>query len=117
MSAKIPYDKRMLQIEELSKNYRNIREFYKYHPYLYKWALRHDVDLKKFFPQKLIHCTYGERMNKGIDCYDAKTMKLHKHYAFIVDAMRDLDLTYHYVYKVLDGEIPSINGYFFVRCN
>ena len=116
MSKKIPYDQRIKQIEELSPNYRNAKEFYKYHPYLYKWALKHNVELRQYFPQHRIHCTYEDRLNKGIDCYVAGTNKLYKHYPFIVDALRDLDLTYHYVYRVLNGEIPSINGYYFVRC-
>ena len=48
--------------------------------------------------------------------YIAKTKKFYKHYAFMIDALRDLDLTYYYVNRVLNGIIPSINGYTFVKC-
>ena len=34
-----------------------------------------------------------------------------------MDALRDLDLTYYYVHKVLNGELDSIEGYTFVKCN
>jgi hypothetical protein len=33
-----------------------------------------------------------------------------------MDALRELDLTYYYVKKVLNGELDSIEGYTFVRC-
>lgn len=113
---KVPFDKRIKDIENLSTCYSNVREFYKYHPYLYKWALKHDVDIKKYFPRKQIHCKYDDRENKGIDCYKYGSKKLYKHYPFIMDALRDLDLTYYYVNKVLNGELNEINGYTFVRC-
>ena len=113
----IPYDKRIKDIETKSKNYQNVREFYLENPYLYSWALKHNVDLKKYFPKKQIRCKFEDRGNKGIDCYIAKTKKLYKHYAFIIDALRDLDLTYYYVHRVLNGDIPSIDGYTFVKCS
>ena len=112
----IPYDKRLKEIEEKSKEYSNIREFSLACPYLYRWSLKHDVDLRKYFPRKKIRCKLEDRGNKGIDCYVVKTKKLYKHYPFIIDALRDLDLTYYYVHRVLIGEIPSIEGYTFVKC-
>ena len=113
---KIPFDKRIKEIEEKSKNYKLIKDFYNDNPYLYRWALKHDVDLKKYFPRKSIRCKLDDRENKGIDCYKAGTNKLYKHYPFIIDALRELDLTYYYVNKVLNGELPFIEGYTFVRC-
>ena len=113
----IPYDKRIKDIEEKTQYYRNIKEFYKYHPYLYKWALKHNVELRKYFPKRQIKCKLDERTNKGIDCYLADTNKFYKHFPFLIDALRELDLTYYYVHKVLNGEIPSIEGYTFVRCD
>lgn len=113
----IPFDKRIKEIEEKTQNYRNVKEFYKYHPYLYRWSLKHNVELKKYFPKKRIQCKYEDRENKGVDCYIAGTNKLFKHYPFIIDALRDLDLTYYYVHKVLNGELDSIEGYTFVKCN
>lgn len=112
----VPYDKRMEDIKNLTQCYANVNEFYKCHPYLYRWALKHDVDVKKYFPKKSIRCNIDDRENKGIDCYNARTRKFHKHYPFVRDALRDLDLTYYYVNRVLNGEIDEINGYFFVRC-
>lgn len=112
----IPYDKRIKDIETKSKGYRNVKEFYKGNPYLYRWAIKHNVDLRKYFPKRKIKCKYEERENKGIDCYIANTNKLYKHYPFIIDALRELDLTYYYVHKVLNGELESIEGYTFVRC-
>lgn len=112
----IPYDKRIKEIEEKTKGCNNIKEFYDAHPYLYRWALKHNVDVKKYLPKRPIKCKLDDRENKGIDCYIAKTKKLYKHYAFIIDALRDLDLTYYYVNRVLNGTIPSIDGYTFVKC-
>lgn len=112
----ITKDTRLKQIEEKSKGCRNIKEFYKNHPYLYRWSLKHNVELGKYFPKRQIQCKYNERVNKGIDCYLAGTKKLYKHYPFIIDALRELDLTYYYVNKVLNGELASIEGYTFIRC-
>lgn len=112
----IPFDKRLKEIEQKSQLYRNVREFYKNHPYLYKWSLKHNIELRKYFPNKKIQCKYEERNNKGVDCYMADTGKLYKHYAFVIDALRDLNLTYYYVHKVLNGELESVNGYFFIKC-
>lgn len=114
---KIPYDKRIRDIEELSKSYQTVKEFYAQHPYLYKWALKHDVDIKKYFPRRRVKCKYDDRENKGIDCYKVGSNKLYKHYPFIMDALRDLDLSYYYVHRVLDGKITSIDGFRFVRCD
>jgi hypothetical protein len=116
MSTKVPYDKRIKEIEEKSHAFSNVREFYIANPYLYRWALKHDVDIKKYFPRKRAHCKFEDRANKGIDCYKTGSNKLYKHYPFIMDALRDLDLTYYYVHKVLNGELSSIEGYTFVRC-
>ena len=113
----VPYDKRIKEIEEKSKSCRNVKEFYHCHPYLYRWSLKHNIELRKYFPRKRIQCKYDERENKGVDCYIAGTNKLYKHYPFIMDALRDLDLTYYYVHKVLNGELESIEGYTFVKCN
>ena len=113
---KIPYDKRIKEIERLSKSYRNIKQFYGENPYLYRWALRHNIDLHKYFPRRKSRCKFEDRGNKGIDCYKVGTNKLYKHYPFIMDALRDLDLTYYYVHRVLNGTIPSIDGYTFVKC-
>lgn len=113
----VPFDKRIKEIETKSKDCVNVRDFYYKHPYLYRWSLKHGIELAKYFPKKKICCKYESRNNKGIDCYIAGTNKLYKHYPFIMDALRDLDLTYYYVHKVLNGEIPSINGYTFVSCD
>lgn len=113
---KIPHDKRIQDIEEKSKKYSSVRSFYIENPYLYKWALKHNVDIKKYFPKRPIRCKIDERTNKGIDCYKVGSNKLYRHYPFVVDALRDLDLTYYYVNRVLNGILPSIGGYFFVRC-
>ena len=75
----VPFDKRIKDIEEKSQYYRNVKEFYKNHPYLYKWSLKHNVDIKKYFPKKRIKCRYEDRQNKGIDCYIAGKNKLYKH--------------------------------------
>lgn len=112
----IPHDKRIKEIEEKIKGYKCVNDFYIAHPYLYRWALKHNVDVKKYLPKKPINCKLDDRANKGIDCYIAKTKKFYKHYAFMIDALRDLDLTYYYVNRVLNGIIPSINGYTFVKC-
>lgn len=112
----VPHDKRIDEIKEKCKGYKNVKDFYKENPYLYRWALKHNVDVKKFLPKRQIKCKLDDRLNKGIDCYVAKTKKLYKHYPFIIDALRDLDLTYYYVKRVLSGEIPSIEGYTFVKC-
>ena len=113
----IAHDKRIKEIEEKIKFCRNIREFYHAHPYLYKWSLKHNIELRNYFPPKQIKCKYNERENKGVDCYLSKNGKFYKHYPFIMDALRELGLTYYYVHKVLDGEIDSVNGYKFVDCN
>lgn len=113
---KLTYQERVKNIEELIPNYKTVRDFYIENPYLYKWALKNGVDMKKYFPKKSIHCKYDDRANKGIDCYKVGSKKLYKHYPFIMDALRDLDLTYYYVHKVLDGELESIDGYTFVKC-
>ena len=111
------YDDRIKDIEYNAQYYRTVREFFKYHPYLYRWALKHNIDLKQYFPQqrKRLQKFYN-RNNKGIDCYLVETGEFYKHYAFVVEALRELDLTYYYVKRVLNGEIESIDGYFFVRC-
>ena len=113
---KIPYDKRIKQLEERTPNYRNIREFYQGNPCLYRWARKHNVELAKYFPKRKIECKYEDRENKGIDCYLYGSNKLYKHYPFIIDALRELNLTYYYVNKVLNGEMTSVEGYTFVRC-
>jgi len=113
----ITFNKRIKEIEEKSKNFRNIREFYKAHPYLYRWSLKHNIELRKYFPPRNIKCKYDDRENKGIDCYLSESGKFYKHYAFVMDALRELDLTYYYVNRVLNGEIDSINGYTFKNCN
>ena len=47
----VPHDKRIEEIKEKCKGYKNVKDFYKENPYLYRWALKHNVDVKKF-PQK-----------------------------------------------------------------
>jgi hypothetical protein len=110
------YNDRIKEGEDKSKGYRNIREFYFANPYLYRWCLKHGVELRKYFPARRIECKVQERENKGIDCYTNEGSRFYKHFPFIADAMRELDLTYYYIRKVLDGEMSSVNGYAFVRC-
>ncbi len=107
---------RLKEIEEKCKNYTNVKEFYAMHPYLYRWSLKHGIDVKKYLPKRKIISNYKERANKGIDCYLFPSNKFYKHYPFIMDALRDLGLTYYYVHKVMDGEIEAIDGYRFVKC-
>lgn len=112
----ITYSTRIKTIEEKSKNYRTIKEFYQDNPYLYRWSLKHKVDLQKYFTRVKKNSKFSERANKGIDCYKVGSSQLYKHYAFVIEALRELDLTYYYVKKVLDGDLESIDGYVFVRC-
>lgn len=112
---KIPTDKRLKQIDELAPLCKNKTDFWSKHPYLYIWANKHNVDISKYFPRKPIHCHLYDRVNNGIDVYKFGSKKLYKHYAFIIDALRELDLSYYYVNRVLEGKIPHINGYVFVK--
>ena len=115
------YRERIKEIQERIGNYTCVNDFYKDNPYLYKWALKNNIDIKKYYPnqkrKKNVRCKYDDRDNKGIDCYLVGTGKLFKHYPFIIDALRDLDLTYYYVHRILSGKLDSIDGYTFVRCN
>ena len=108
---------RIKEIEEKCKDCVNIKEFYAMHPYLYRWSLKHGIEIKKYFPKRKITSNYKERANKGLDCYLSSNNKFYKHYPFVIDALRDLGLTYYYIHKVLNGEIESINGYKFVKCD
>lgn len=116
MAKRISKEERLQQIENLKSKYTSISEFNFNHPYLYRWALNNGVDLKKLYPRQPKPSKFIERENKGIDCYKVGSKKLYKHYPFVIEALRDLDLTYYYVKKVLKGELPSVNGYTFVAC-
>jgi hypothetical protein len=110
------YEQRIQELEEKTQGFRTIREFYMKNPYLYRWALKHNVHLAEYFPKRRCLCNIEERENKGIDCYLEKNKRFYKHYEFIADAMRELDLSYYYVNRVLNGIIPHIEGYVFKRC-
>jgi len=118
MSAKIPYARRMKQIETLTPRYPNISQFYKYNSYLYKWTRWNHVDLKPYFPPRKKKKTEKpvEKKKKGVDCYKARGRKVYKHFDSISEASRKLGIKYHYIYKVVKGKLPSINGYRFVKC-
>jgi hypothetical protein len=85
-------------------------------PYLYRWLLKNGVCVRDYFPRKTHHKKYDNRANKGINCYKVGSKKLYKHYDFVLDAIRDLDLTYYWIDRVLDGRQPSVNGFYFERC-
>lgn len=110
------YEERIKDLQEITPGYDNIRDFSKGNPYLYRWALKNGVNVKSYFPRKREHKQYYERENKGINCYIAKTKKLYKHYNFVLDAIRELDLTYYWVNRVLEGKIPEVEGYYFEKC-
>lgn len=110
------YNERIKDIQDLAPAYNNVKEFYKANPYLYRWSLKNGVDIKKYFPKVSVHKKYENRENKGINAYKVGTKKLYKHYPFVLDCLRDLDLTYYWVNRVLDGKIDSVNGFYFERC-
>ena len=116
MARKKTYEERIQELQEKAPGYSNVKDFMKGNPYLYRWLLKHGVCVKNYFPRKIEHKKYSNRANKGINCYKVGSKKLYKHYDFVLDAIRDLDLTYYWIDKVLNGELPSVDGYYFERC-
>ena len=110
------YEGSIKELQEVAPAYDNANDFMKAHPYLYRWLQKRGVVIKHYFPRKITHKKYYNRENKGINAYKVKNNKIFKHYDFIIDACRDLNLTYYWINKVLDGKIPSIDGYYFKLC-
>lgn len=99
------------------KEYHSVSDFRADNEMLYRWALSKGISVKENIIKAPINNSAPRpRKNKGIDCYKVGSEKLYKHYSFINDAIRDLNMTYFHIKKVIDGELNSYDGYRFVKC-
>jgi phage-related minor tail protein len=111
------YESKIKRLQELAPGYYTVTSFHKENPGLYVWLMKHGVNVKQYLPKKTKKFRFHARLNKGINCYHYKTKKLYKHYNFVAEACRDLELSYYWIYRVLDGRIPCVDGYYFKYAN